>query len=418
MSYIPQHQRVNYLNPSEQKGRYTPSFPSDRQTGEPGYAEPDLDPTLPLTSISNTFGVDMNELQSGEVESGPSRKRSRVEAFKPRERRSDRNEHEYSQPGVGREYDQGDGYRERSVNVDIYGRDGGDGYVGYGQDHMEHGNGNGNGNGRIQGDERQNHGLIIPSIFGISPRNEFTKMIGEFILSNSKGRENVEVEIKLGLLMGPTKSGEVARRVRMPTMTEMIMPPNYPIGPFSSNMTKTQNQSLNRLLNSATESSLSTPFPIRFFRAQHVDSFHEMSGPGRGKVRVSRDKNGNVVEGGCIVKNRIGDLNVYSPQEVFDWRVSVSTEEPVPLPSGPAFMVREKDRACYRHQLVQVDLTVVTMRDDKGKPTLSYEIEIELLDVPTLLAEGEKELSGQPNKFDEILQSFLDTVRMLIRNVE
>ena len=34
---------------------------------------------------------------------------------------------------------------------------------------------------------------IIPSIFGISPRNEFTKTIGEFIMSNCSGRDNIEV---------------------------------------------------------------------------------------------------------------------------------------------------------------------------------------------------------------------------------
>ena len=38
---------------------------------------------------------------------------------------------------------------------------------------------------------------IMPSIFGISPRNEFTKTIGEFIMANSRGRENVEVSCSL-----------------------------------------------------------------------------------------------------------------------------------------------------------------------------------------------------------------------------
>lgn len=37
--------------------------------------------------------------------------------------------------------------------------------------------------------------------------------------------------------------------------------------------------------------------------------------------------------------------------------------------------------------------------------------------MPTLIAEGEKEERGEPNRFDEILQSVLDTARMLIRNV-
>lgn len=49
---------------------------------------------------------------------------------------------------------------------------------------------------------------------------------------------------------------------------------------------------------------------------------------------------------------------------------------------------------------------------------MSYELEIEVRDVHSLVEEGEKEMAGQPNRFDEMLQSVLDTARMLIRNVE
>jgi polynucleotide 5'-triphosphatase len=98
------------------------------------------------------------------------------------------------------------------------------------------------------------------------------------------------------------------------------------------------------------------------------------------------------------------------------------------MPSGPPASTREKDRACYRHQLCQVDLTVVTTRvrlahiqcfladrqnADGSPPSLSYELEIEILDVPALLAEGAKD----SDLFDDMLQSVLDTARMLIRNV-
>lgn len=51
------------------------------------------------------------------------------------------------------------------------------------------------------------------------------------------------------------------------------------------------------------------------------------------------------------------------------------------------------------------------------RPTVTYELEIEVLDVPSLIAEGEKEERGEDNRFDEMLQSVLDTARMLIRNV-
>lgn len=76
-------------------------------------------------------------------------------------------------------------------------------------DHEDgYGNGNDSGNGHGSGNSyhsdrgrQESHHYeqgyedmpIIPSIFGIPPRNEFTKTIGEFIMNNARGRENVEV---------------------------------------------------------------------------------------------------------------------------------------------------------------------------------------------------------------------------------
>lgn len=46
-------------------------------------------------------------------------------------------------------------------------------------------------------------GGISPSIFGIAPRNEVTRLVGEFILQFGRGRDNLEIEIKLGTLCAP-----------------------------------------------------------------------------------------------------------------------------------------------------------------------------------------------------------------------
>jgi hypothetical protein len=80
----------------------------------------------------------------------------------------------------------------------------------------------------------------------------------------------------------------------------------------------------------------------------------------------------------CIKKRKVADLNVANGLEALDFRVSVSTEESCKsadghacgcargelmtvgeMPEGQPLMTREKDRACYRHQLVQIDLTFV-----------------------------------------------------------
>ena len=56
------------------------------------------------------------------------------------------------------------------------------------------------------------------------------------------------------------------------------------------------------------------------------DSFYE--GENRGdKIRVTRDeKTGDVKE--TMRKVRLGDLNIYSPKRVCDWRISVNVEMP------------------------------------------------------------------------------------------
>jgi polynucleotide 5'-triphosphatase len=49
-------------------------------------------------------------------------------------------------------------------------------------------------------------------------------------------------------------------------------------------------------------------------------------GPGD-KIRVTRDeRTGEVKE--CVKKIRLGDLNIYCPKRVADWRVSVNVEVP------------------------------------------------------------------------------------------
>ena len=86
------------------------------------------------------------------------------------------------------------------------------------------------------------------------------------------------------------------------------------------------------------------------------------------KVRITTDqKTGK--ELAKILKVRVSDIEIYSPQTPFDWRVSVSlevsyegpmrdlvesTEKPGKRPD------RNKDRVSYRHSHYQIDLTQVT----------------------------------------------------------
>ncbi|WVR04285.1 hypothetical protein IAU60_001285 [Kwoniella sp. DSM 27419] len=260
---------------------------------------------------------------------------------------------------------------------------------------------------------------LTGSIFNISPRNPFTAVVGDFILANASGLDNVEIEIKLGTLMSADHGGP-PRRIRMPTQSETIMPSDFPLGPFHSTMHPYQYKVFNNLLNQAVQTSQSLPSSqgkVHFSRSKLNDSFYGSGGRG-GKIRVSRDREtGQIIPGGVITKRRVADLNVYCPNMPFDWRISINVEQPCEMPGGGPTLTRDKDRACYTHQVCQVDLTHVMSKpldNPTAKPTSTFEIEIEIRDVPTLIAEGQ----AGSDRFDEILQNVLDTARMLIKNSE
>ncbi|CAK9784864.1 mRNA triphosphatase CET1 [Cutaneotrichosporon oleaginosum] len=259
---------------------------------------------------------------------------------------------------------------------------------------------------------------IVPSIFGVTARNEFTEHVGNFIMANCRGRRDVEIEIKLGTL----HAANGPHRVRLPSLTELILPADYPRGQFASTLTKHNHKWLNEVLNQQVQASVGGEYPLRYKRVRQVDEFHRTRA---GKVRVSREmepggKAGKVVA--VVRKNRLGDLNVVSPNQAFDWRISCNVEEPVDIDVdqlGEAESSRQKDRLCYEHQLCQVDLTAVTPRDRAAQPgPMSFELEVEVRDAPALIAEGEKDAAGQPNRFEEMLQSILDTVRILVKNAD
>jgi hypothetical protein len=45
------------------------------------------------------------------------------------------------------------------------------------------------------------------------------------------------------------------------------------------------------------------------------------------------------------------------------------------MPEGSPNLTREKDRACYRHQLVQIDLTFVRQLDSRQPVSVLLQVE-------------------------------------------
>lgn len=63
--------------------------------------------------------------------------------------------------------------------------------------------------------------FIHGSFFGMTARNPVTREIGDFLLNNCKGRNDVEVEIKLGQISTPVEIGQRWKRISLPALTEL-----------------------------------------------------------------------------------------------------------------------------------------------------------------------------------------------------
>ncbi|KAG8904789.1 mRNA-capping enzyme subunit beta [Tulasnella sp. 403] len=279
--------------------------------------------------------------------------------------------------------------------------------------------------------KRQRPEPLEASILCAEPLDEFVMEIADWVHRNAQGRSNVEVEAKVGMIID-TRSDE---RINLPVSSETILAPDYPEIRFSSNMTVQQYAQYNQALNKLVERANQPTYPnarIRYEHARMVDTFHTPVagsgfGSGSGKIRVTTDaKTGEVKE--CVQKTRIADLNIYSPKRKLDWRVSVSTETPVPLPpSGSAALyTRRKDRLSYTHQSFKVDLTQVTP-SNPGSAAPSeqlHELEIEFADSNELMrtvrartrSTGATWTGKEGELFDELMRIFVNNIRILVRN--
>lgn len=108
----------------------------------------------------------------------------------------------------------------------------------------------------------------------------------------------------------------------------------------SASLCQRQHARLNQFLNKEVEfcSGKAGPhpilqphhyYPITYKHTHTTDSFFpasQMSASGAKRRVTTNDKTGQVVE--CMEKIKLANLNVYSPNEEFDWRVSVNLELP------------------------------------------------------------------------------------------
>ncbi|WFD19623.1 mRNA-capping enzyme subunit beta [Malassezia caprae] len=163
---------------------------------------------------------------------------------------------------------------------------------------------------------------------------------------------------------------------------------------------------------------------VSYKHLRETDSFYDEVLPTGEPVhlRVTRDSQTQEIKpGGVVAKKRIDDLNVFCPMRMYDYRISISTETPMPRPpenSMPMF-VREKDRLSYSLQEFQVDLTQVTLSNQEKEPI--HELEVEIRHADELLrwaqyTRANSESQEEWTQFEDYILVLLNNVRLLIRN--
>ncbi|KAK4555163.1 hypothetical protein LTR86_007929 [Recurvomyces mirabilis] len=256
----------------------------------------------------------------------------------------------------------------------------------------------------------------------------------------------IEIEGKIGRIM---KGDE---RLSMPILTSTVLSEDYAQRNlrFESKMEIHEHKAMNDFLNTELLASRSdNRVPMEYSHPKTIDSFKPLSAAGFQalppsfkrhclhnskdlKLRTTTDQTTGAVTA-RIVKHKISDLHIFSPQGEYDCRISLNLEaklmppphDPNPpeelmtLPSvtemGDEWLSssrvqpdREKDRLSYKHQIYQIDLTKVGA--EKG----SYELEIEV-DAEVLREQMERMEQGRENGFAGIVEGFLNNATFLTR---
>jgi polynucleotide 5'-triphosphatase len=248
----------------------------------------------------------------------------------------------------------------------------------------------------------------------------------------------LEIEARWGHIIDKGSNG----RLRGYHDTETVIKSQNMDLKFESTMTMEQHKRMNMYLNGQVRESkapgASRP-PVDYQHTREIDMFYELgqeqfatlpetvkrlihSSGARQRIRVTRDqKTGQVIR--CMIKHRIGNLEISSPQTEWDYRVGINLEINYPGPidklqpvveAGKDLesMKRQKDRMSYSWLgAYQVDLTQV-----QQGPMKNHELELELSS-DVLIDNADKVRNKEPNSFEGLITGMMNNLRVLSREI-
>jgi hypothetical protein len=275
-------------------------------------------------------------------------------------------------------------------------------------------------------------GTWEPSIDNTEPYDEIVRKLCDFLFENvvtapPEVASMIEVEAKLGILIDQNTQ----QRIFLPVQTEAVLHGSGDLR-FESQMNEAQHKATNAFLNSSVQRSRApgqNRIPLTYKHTKEQDSFFDLTPAAQTSIpdfarrhmnprhtpRVRQtvdEKTGQ--ELAKIIKVRLANFDIHSPNTKYDVRISVNIELNYEgsidsLPEREHG--RRKDRMTYNHQDYQIDLTQVTQRDSPDK---RHELEVEV-NASALQDQGRRVLDGGPNHYVQVVQGFLNNVRLLTR---
>ncbi|KAH7140106.1 putative mRNA capping nucleoside-triphosphatase [Dactylonectria estremocensis] len=291
------------------------------------------------------------------------------------------------------------------------------------------------------------------SITGVKPYEEMSKTVADWLFINVINNEDMqeitsrgiqfEIEAKLGTLIDKDTNHRVDRLLE----SECVLHDNARIA-FRSSMTEAQHKHFNDFLNTTVvqtdprAAGNNGRVQVLYKHRREIDRFFDLPSDLQGRlpgcmrarfgrknvrVRVTYDQKTREVLG-KIIKARVADINLHLPTCPMDCRISINLEmdwdggvdelEQFATSQVDRQPDRNKDRLSYTHGHYQIDLTQVThLSNGPGgaqRVDKEHELEIELAPGITI-DQGRKAISNAPHRYQELVEGFIDNVRILAR---
>ncbi|KAH8655947.1 CYTH-like domain-containing protein [Ilyonectria robusta] len=294
------------------------------------------------------------------------------------------------------------------------------------------------------------------SITGVKPYEEMSKTVADWLFINVINNEDMqeivsrgiqfEIEAKLGTLIDKDTNHRVDRLLD----SECVLHDSPRIA-FRSSMT--EHKYFNDFLNQTViqtdprAPNGNTRVQVLYKHRREIDRFFELPSDLQGRlpgcmrarlgsrsknvrVRVTYDQKTREVLG-KIIKARVADINLHMPMCPMDCRISINLEmdwdgdvdelEQFATSQVDRQPDRNKDRLSYTHGHYQIDLTQVShLSNGPGgaqRMDKEHELEIELAPGITI-DQGRKAISGAPHRYQELVEGFVDNVRILARKAK